>query len=103
MPARFRVQDTFEIASRQIFVAHGEILAGTLRRGQHVVAPLGLSAPVDAIESVLLSGTEGRANVALCFRYRDRGELAQWQSLALTGRTLELTDARDGDHLAPAV
>jgi len=103
MAARFRVEDTFEIASRGIFVAHGEILAGTVRSGQHVVTPPGLSAPVDAVESALLSATGGRANVALCFRYRDREELARWQGLTLAGRTLELTDTRDGEHRAPAV
>jgi translation elongation factor EF-Tu-like GTPase len=94
MPARFQVEDTFEIASRRIFVAHGKVLTGTVHRGQQVVVPSGLSAPVDAVESVLLSATEGRENVALCFRYHGDEDLAQWQSLGLAGQTLELTDSR---------
>jgi translation elongation factor EF-Tu-like GTPase len=96
MPARFQVEDTFKIASRRVFVAHGKVLAGTVRRGQHVVVPPGLSAPVDAVESVLLSATEGRANVALCFRYNTEEDLAQWRSLGLIGQTLELTDGVAG-------
>ena len=47
----------------------------------------------DAVECVLLSASEGRENMALCFRYRDDGELAQWQNLALAEKTLELVDA----------
>ena len=92
MPARFQVEDTFDIASRGIFVAHGTILHGTVRPGQRVVVPSGLSAPVDAVESGLLSATERRENVALCFRYRADEELARWQSVALAGQILELTD-----------
>ena len=103
MPARFQVEDTFEIASRGIFVAHGTILVGTVCRGQRVVVPSGLNAPVDAVESVLLSATERRENVALCFRYHGDEELAQWQSLSLAGRILELTDGVAGEDRAPAV
>jgi translation elongation factor EF-Tu-like GTPase len=100
-PAQFLVEDTFTIASRGIFVAHGKILSGTVRRGQHVAVPLGLTVPVDEVAFVLLSATEGRENVALCFRYRDEEELAQWRRLSLTGQTLELTDTVEGEHRAP--
>jgi hypothetical protein len=50
---------------------------------------------------VILYATAGRANVALCFRYRDRDELARWESLTLVGHTLELTDTGDGGDRAP--
>jgi hypothetical protein len=103
MSARFLVEDTFRIPSRQLFVAHGRILAGTISAGQHVTVPLGLDAPVDAIEWVLLSASEGRENPALCFRYRDEAELAQWQGLGLAGQTLELTDAATGPDRDRAV
>lgn len=100
-PAQFLVEDTFTIASRGLFVAHGKILSGTVRRGQSVTAPPGLTVPVDALEFVLLSATEGRENVALCFRYRDEEELARWRRLSLAGQTLELTDAVEGEHHDP--
>ena len=103
MPARFQVDDTFEITSRRLFVAHGTTLAGTVHPGQRVVVPSGLNVPVDAVESVLLSATEGRANVALCFRYRTDEELAQLQSLDLAGQTLELTVGATGGDRAQAV
>ena len=103
MPAKFLVEDTFKLTSRGIFVAHGKILAGTVRRGQHVVVPPSLTARVDAVEFVLLSATEGRENVALCFRYRDDEELARWRGLGLGAQTLELADSGNGEDRAPAV
>jgi translation elongation factor EF-Tu-like GTPase len=103
MPARFQVEDTFRSETRGLFVAHGRILDGTVRRGQRVVAPPGLPAPVDTVEFVLLSASEGRENVALCFRYRDDEQLAQWQSLGLAGQILELADSVAGEDRAAAV
>ena len=103
MSARFRVEDTFHIQTRSLFVAHGRILAGTIRAGQRVVAPTGLHAPVDSVEWVLLSATEGRENPALCFKYQNERELAQWLALDLAGQTLELTDSGAGPDRGPAV
>ena len=103
MPARFRVENTFNVRIRSIFVAHGQVVAGTVRAGQHGISPVGLDAPVDAIEWVLLSAREGRENPALCFKYRDEAELAQWQTLGLAGQTLELTDGDAGRDQGRAV
>ena len=103
MPARFRVEDTFQIPTRSLVVAHGQILAGTVRAGQRAVSSNGFDAPVGAIELVLLSATDGRENAALCFEYRNELELAQWLALGLIGQTLELTDARAGRDPDPAV
>ncbi|MGH8622639.1 MAG: hypothetical protein ACRET3_10910 [Burkholderiales bacterium] len=92
MTARFLVEDVFRLTSRGIFVVHGRILEGTVRRGQRVQAPPGLDAPVDAIEVVLLSVNEGRENPALTFKYRDESQVARWQALGLVGQTLVLED-----------
>jgi hypothetical protein len=104
MKARFLVEDTFVLASRGIFVVHGKILDGTVRRGQRVRAPRGVDAPIDSVEFLLLSADEGsensalrfRENPALAFRYRDEVQLAAWQALALKGQTLELGDDEVG-------
>jgi hypothetical protein len=92
MSAHFLVEDTFPLSSRRLFVVHGRIVDGTVRRGQRVRAPSGLDAPVEAIEFMLLSVSPGRENPALVFRYRDVDQLAQWQALGLVGQTLELED-----------
>jgi translation elongation factor EF-Tu-like GTPase len=101
MLAHFLVEETFSLSSRRLFVVHGRILDGVVRRGQRVRAPSGLDAPVEAIEFVLLSVNPGRENPALAFRYRDVAELARWQALGLAGQTLELADggelSRDRD------
>ena len=92
MPARFLVEDCFEIASRAVFVVHGRILDGSVRRGQRVREPAALDVPVDAVEFVLLSASEGRENPALTFRYSNAAQLARWQALGLRDQTLELQD-----------
>jgi translation elongation factor EF-Tu-like GTPase len=95
MSARFLVEDTFCLASREMFVVYGRIVDGTVKRGQRVRAPSGLDAPVEAIEFVLFSVSPGRENPALVFRYRDMEELARWQGLGLAGQTLELADGSE--------
>ena len=93
MSAHFLVEDTFRLARREIFVVHGRIVHGAVQRGQRVRAPSGLDAPVETVEFVLLSASEGRReNPALVFRYRDMDQLARWEALGLAGQTLELED-----------
>ena len=92
MTAQFLVEETFHLDSRGVFVVHGRILEGTVRRGQRVRAPVELDAPVDEVGFVLLSATEGRENPSLAFKYRDQAQLARWQALGLTGKTIELDD-----------
>jgi hypothetical protein len=93
MTARFLVEQSFPLRSRQLFVVHGQILDGVLRIGQSVRAPQGIDAPVAGVEFALLSATEGRENPALTFRYGSDAQLARWQALALGGATLELEDS----------
>ena len=103
MGARFQVEQTFQLQSRRLFVARGNILDGAVQRGQRVVAPSGIDVPVDSVEFVSLSATKNREAVALCFRYRDDDQLAQWRSLSLAGQILELADSTAGEARAPAV
>ena len=92
MTARFLVQDTFAIARRRLWVASGEILDGTVRRGQRIIAPAGVDDPVSAVEPILVSATTGESRTALCFEYRDEAALARWRRLAWAGVTLELSE-----------
>jgi hypothetical protein len=103
MLAHFLVEKTFSLSSCQLFVVHGTILDGVVRRGQRVRAPSGLDTPVEAIAFVLLSVSPGRENPALAFRYRDVAELARWQALGLAGRTLKLEDGELPRHRDAAV
>ncbi len=96
MTARFLVNATFNLSSRAVFVVHGQVLEGAVRRGQRVRAPEGLDAEVEQIEFVLISAQKGRENPALVFRYRDETQLARWQSLSLEGQTLVLEDGESG-------
>jgi len=93
MPARFLVEDTFRLSNRGVFVVHGRIVEGAIRPGQRVRAPSQLDAPVDGVEFVLLSASDGCENPALTFRYSDEAQLARWQALQLAGQIVELEDA----------
>ena len=95
--ARFLVDGSLPIHGRRAFAVHGTILQGTVRAGQRVRAPHGLTALVASVEYILFSATEGRESPALVFEYRDEAELARWLALPLAGQTLELEDgATDG-------
>ena len=91
MNAQFLAKESFVIESRCIFVIHGEILAGTIRAGQRALSR-GFDARVDAVESVLLSAATGQAAAALCFRFLDQSQLAQWQGLDLHEAIFDLTE-----------
>jgi hypothetical protein len=92
MSPQFVVEATFALPSRRLFVAHGQILAGRVKTGQRVIAPTGIDAPVYAIEFLLKSAADGQENVALCFRYRDEDQRAQWRDLELAGQIIDLED-----------
>jgi hypothetical protein len=89
MAARLRVEGTFRLRSRTMFVVHGRILAGFLRVGQRITSLPGLDAPVAAVEYVR-TATGRRENPAACFEYRDDDQLAAWEALDLVGQTIEL-------------
>ena len=74
MPARLRVEGTFRLKPRAMFVAHGRFVEGTIRVGQTVVAPMGIDAPVAAIEYVR-TVTERRENPADVSRTATRTSL----------------------------
>ena len=92
MTARFLVEAAFPLSSRGVFVVHGQILDGIIRRGQRVQRPQGLDATVDEIGFVLISVNEGRENPSLAFKYQDDAQLARWEGLSLVGQTLLLED-----------
>lgn len=90
MKAGFRVHGTFTLSSRSMFVVHGEITSGQVRSGMRVQHPAGLDVPVEGIDSVLLSASEGQEESALTFRYGDEAQLERWRGLRLEGQELQL-------------
>ncbi len=95
---RFKVAEVFVIRARSLFCLPGEIVEGAVGRGQYVVEPQGIDAPVAGFD--FLTRAERRDDVALTFRYHDEGQLKRWQALQLVGRTLVLrgdrSSVRDG-------
>jgi hypothetical protein len=95
MNARFDVTGTFHLESRGIFVVHGRIAQGTIRRGMFVSLPLGpgadVTAPIRGVEFVDYVG-ERRAQVALTFDCRDEVARALWAGLRLTGESLTVSE-----------
>ncbi|HEX8395265.1 MAG TPA: hypothetical protein VF665_23150, partial [Longimicrobium sp.] len=65
--ARLTVRGTWWFASRQFWVVYGDIEAGEIRMGMMARMGDGFEAPVEMIESMLMSGT---SHVALGFRPR---------------------------------
>jgi hypothetical protein len=90
MPGRFLVEETFSLAARGLFVAHGQLVEGTVVARECVTAAGGVRATIGAVEFVLLSAVQGRENLALCFRFRDEAELARWRQAILPGEMLDI-------------
>jgi hypothetical protein len=85
--ARLTVRGTWWFASRQFWVVYGDIEAGEIRMGMMARMGDGFEAPVEMIESMLMSGT---SHVALGFRPRSGPELERWRGLAWDGRVMEI-------------
>ena len=93
MPARFRVDRTFGIRGRNVFVLCGHVLEGVVAPGQHIRRPPGLDAPLESVEAVRLSATAGEGCLGLTFRYSDGAQLASWHAIGFEGSIRELEGA----------
>jgi hypothetical protein len=82
VPSTFRVRETFDLRSRSILMATGEIVDGVIRVGDRVIG-LGFTLRVSGIE--MLTRSEGACDIALGFRYSDEGDLARLQQSAAPG------------------
>lgn len=91
MPARFRCEGTFVLASRSLFILGGTILEGVVRIGMKVLIPWNrhTSTPmiVDAVEFMDPGG-----KIVLCVKYKNQEELDLMQAFNIGDEELELID-----------
>ncbi len=91
--AKFFVFDTFELASRNLFVLAGEIREGEIKAGMNVNirfnSSVSMTAPIHSIEFAL---RRGREDVCLCILYEDDTDLMIWRGLNIGDEIVEVTD-----------
>ena len=97
MPALFRVEDTFAITLRGLFVLSGEVVEGTVRTGMLLQVPLNdavtMTAPVHGVEFV--DGPGQRSRIGLTLQYEDEADLAFWRGLNLQGHDFAVVEPAD--------
>lgn len=89
-PATFLVRGILVLGTRSLFIVRGTVSSGTVRAGHRVIDVPGMDSPVASVESGLLDVNGGAAQTALTFRYANRAQLQQWQSLVKDGMLLTL-------------
>jgi hypothetical protein len=92
--AKFFVFDTFEVASRNLFVLAGEIREGEIRAGMKVHIRLNSSVSTTAtIHQIEFSRRhQGREDVCLCIFNEDDTELMILRGLNIGNEMVEVTD-----------
>ena len=89
--AKFRVNDTFALESRRLFVLAGAILEGPIQAGMIVSLPLNSSLSIAGpIHSIEYARTTRGEDVCLCIAYEDSDELAIWSGLNIQNETLDV-------------
>ena len=90
--SKFRVNDTFALESRQLFVLAGSIVEGQIRAGMIVNVSFNSSLVIsEQIHSVeFCRGTDGREDVCLCITYEDSDELRVWNALNVQDEVLDV-------------
>jgi hypothetical protein len=80
---RFRVNDTFVLERRWLFVLTDSIIEGQIQAGMIVNMPLNSSQPIAGqIQSIEFARrTDGRKDVCVCIAYESSDELKVWKSL----------------------
>jgi hypothetical protein len=88
--SKFRVNYTFALKSRRLFVLAGSIVEGEIRAGMIVNVPftLVISGQIHSIE--FARRTDGREDVCLCVTYEDPDELGVWNALNVQNETLDV-------------
>jgi hypothetical protein len=81
--SRFRVNDTFVLERRWLFVLTDSIIEGQIQAGMIVNMPLNSSLPIAGqIQSIEFARrTDGREDVCVCIAYESSDELKVWKSL----------------------
>jgi hypothetical protein len=90
--SKFRVNNTFALESRRLFVLAGSIVEGQIRAGMIVNVPLNSSLVVSGhIHSVEFARrADRREDVCLCISYEDTDELGVWKNLNIQNETLDV-------------
>ncbi|HET7464885.1 MAG TPA: hypothetical protein VFJ82_26820 [Longimicrobium sp.] len=89
--ARFRVTGSFSLPPpRSLFVVSGQVADGVVRRGQRVIEPAGIDAPVHGLEYLRLRPSSGTEERALTFVFPDPETLGRWKVLVQPGIELVL-------------
>jgi uncharacterized protein (DUF1015 family) len=90
--SKFRVNDTFALESRRLFVLAGSIVEGQIRAGMIVDVPLNssllISGQIHSVEFV--RRTDEREDVCLCIAYEGSDELGVWNALNVQNEMLDV-------------
>jgi hypothetical protein len=91
--SKFRVNDTFAVERRRLFVLAGSIAEGQIRAGMIVNVALNssISRQIQSIEFARRAG--GREDVCLCIAYESSDELKVWKALNIQNETLDIVPA----------
>jgi hypothetical protein len=94
MPASFAATGSFALPKRRLFVVHGTIASGVVRKGMKMCirlnSQMAISIPVDEVE--FLDGRE-RHEIALCSRYESDDELEMLTGLSIVGESIDVVDS----------
>jgi len=93
--SKFRVNDTFVLKGRRLFVLAGSVVEGQIRAGMIVKVPLNSSLSISGqIHSIEFARrTDGREDVCLCIACEGSGELDVWNGLNIQDETLDVVPA----------
>jgi uncharacterized protein (DUF1015 family) len=93
--SKFRVNDTFALERRRLFVLAGSIAEGQIRTGMIVNVSLNSSLAIAGkIQNIEFARrTDGREDVCLCIAYESSDELKVWKALNIQNETLDVIPA----------
>lgn len=93
--SKFRVNDTFAVERRRLFVLTGVIVEGQIWAGMLVNVPLNSSLSIARrIQSIEFARrTDGREDVCLCIAYESSDQLNVWKALNIQNETLDVVQA----------
>ena len=97
--SKLRVNDTFALESRRLFVLAGSIVEGQIRAGMIVNVPLNsslvVSGQIHSVEFARRAG--GEEDVCLCISYEDSDELGVWNALNVRNETLDVVPSSSNE------
>jgi hypothetical protein len=95
MTAKFYVVGSFLVPSRNLFVAVGDIVDGSVEAGMNETVNLAnvkVGTTVQSVELIEVSYLN-RSYKGLAFAFEDPAELGFWQMLQLSDETLQIESA----------